>query len=137
MIINPTFPAADDVCTRIRGAWDLLRLVDDLPQIHVSHLTEVALRETLETNARRAVVVKAADAQLVLVTPIEVQWIVTPRRGDGEDRLMPDYSRAIRFDPDNDTVQHDWPDATSAHCHAYAFGLPEDALKATGTTVAG
>lgn len=124
-------PRADDVCDRIRGAWAHLKFVHDLQQIHVSHVGEAAIRETLENHARKTVAFQALEQEIVLVTPIEFEWIVTPRVPGS---FEPDYAKSREFKP-GDPIPAEWAETGSLHCRAYAFGLPAAALQGTGEKV--
>jgi hypothetical protein len=120
-------PRADDVCDRIRGAWSHLQIVHDAPQVHASHVTEPALRDVVEQNTRKAVAFMALERSLILVTPIEVEWVLTPRKTAGQKF---DGAGSHPFDPGSDVLPNDWTETCDVHCRVYAFGLPQSALQA-------
>lgn len=125
-MINPSFPSVQDVCDRISSSWGMVRLVDEVQSIHVSHVIEPEIRESLAAHVRRDVALQAAAEALTLVTPIEIHWIVTPRVQAG---LAPEYGAGLVFRPE-DGIPADWRETGSFHCQAYAFGLPDAALRA-------
>lgn len=123
-------PRADDVCDRIRGAWSHLQIVHNAPQVHASHVTDSALRDVVEQNTRKAVAFEALERSLMLVTPIEVEWVLTSRKTAGQKF---DYAGSNPFTPGDDVLPSDWTETCDVHCRVYAFGLPTAALNgATG-----